>query len=101
MRAGHVLRHTVVHRLDHPVCGTHKILHDCRRSTVRRYERSAVSRELAQKLVGHKTDSMYKRYNIVAEDELADAVAQSVTGKPPVSHRTAENTNAPTVKDEA
>ena len=81
--------------------GSHKILHDCRRSTVRRYERTGVSREVAQRLVGHKTDSMYKRYNIVAEDELADAVAQSVAGKPPLSPPNPEPMNVPIPRDEA
>jgi integrase len=69
--------------------GRPKRLHDCRRSAVRRYDRTGVSREVAKRLVGHKTDSMYQRYNIVAEDELATGLAQSYQGvKPPLSHPT-------------
>ena len=74
--------------------GKPKILHDLRRSAVRRYERMGVSREVAKALVGHETDSMYQRYNIVAEDELADAFAKSMGVKPQLSHNMATHENA-------
>ena len=64
--------------------GKHKIPHDCRRSGVRRLEWSGVPRKVAKQLVGHKTDSMYARYNIVAEDDLkagVERVQEFITGK--------------------
>jgi len=68
---------------------------------VRRYERNGVSREVAKRLVGHETDSMYQRYNIVAEDELEDAFAQSRALKPHLSHNSATDQNAPSIHERA
>jgi integrase len=51
-----------------------KITHDFRRTAVRRLERSGVSRSVAKALVGHKTDSIYERYAIVAEQDLREGV---------------------------
>jgi integrase len=44
-----------------------KIPHDLRRSAVRDLERAGVARSVAMALVGHRTQSMYERYAIVAE----------------------------------
>lgn len=49
------------------------LLHDFRRSAARNLIRSGVSRDIAKKITGHKTDSMFSRYNIVVEDDLAEA----------------------------
>ena len=62
--------------------GAPKILHDCRRSAVRRYEREGVSREIAKRLVGHKTDDMYGRYNIVTTKDLREAVQRVAQSQP-------------------
>ncbi len=51
-------------------------IHDLRRSTVRNLERSGVSRSVAMKLTGHKTESVYRRYAIVSESDLSDGVAK-------------------------
>src|SRR6266568_2179701 len=44
--------------------------HDLRRSAVRNLERASVPRATAMKLVGHKTEAIYRRYAIVVESDL-------------------------------
>ena len=55
-----------------------KIPHDFRRTAVRNLERASVSRSVAMKLVGHETEDIYKRYAIVAEQDLADGVTKLI-----------------------
>jgi len=35
--------------------------------------RAGVSRDVAKKISGHQTDSIFSRYNITAENDLGDA----------------------------
>jgi integrase len=49
-----------------------RIPHDFRRTAVRNLERAGVSRSAAMAMVGHKTESIYRRYAIVAESDLRD-----------------------------
>ncbi len=56
--------------------GVKILLHDFRRSAARNLIRSGVSQEVAKRITGHKTDSMFSRYNIVAENDLAEAAAK-------------------------
>jgi integrase len=49
------------------------IPHDLRRCAARNLSLSGVHEQLAMKITGHKTNSMYRRYRIVDEDELRQA----------------------------
>jgi len=54
-----------------------RIPHDFRRTAVRNLERSGVSRSVAMKLTGHKTEAVYRRYAIVSSTDLRDAARRS------------------------
>lgn len=50
-----------------------RTVHDFRRTTVRRLEHAGISRSVAMKLTGHKTESVYRRYAIVSKSDLEEA----------------------------
>lgn len=53
-----------------------RILHDFRRTAVRNLERAGVSRSVAMKITGHKTEAVYRRYAIVSKADIADGLAK-------------------------
>jgi integrase len=50
--------------------------HDFRRTAVRNLERAGVSRSDAMKMVGHKTESIYRRYAIADEKSMKEAASK-------------------------
>lgn len=67
---GHVIKNTkgkVVKKV------ADRIPHDFRRTAVRNLERAGVARSAAMKMVGHKTESIYRRYAIADESMLQEA----------------------------
>jgi integrase len=50
-----------------------RLLHDLRRSAVRNIDRSGISPTVGMQMVGHRTESIYNRYNLRSDGDLREA----------------------------
>jgi integrase len=62
-----------------------RTVHDFRRTCARNLIRSGVSQTVAMEVTGHRTDSMFRRYDITSTEDTRLALEKSSTGSVPNS----------------
>jgi len=60
-------------RSEHPPCPG-RLFHDFRRTCARDLIRSGVDETVAMRITGHKTRSIFDRYNVTNTDDLREAM---------------------------